>query len=47
MKRKRRKHMEIGETNDKVWPFVLATALLLVWLFAGVGLVIWQYSSLS
>ena len=37
--------MEIGETNDRIWPFILAIDLLLVWVFAGTGFVLWQYSS--
>jgi hypothetical protein len=45
MKRKRRKHKKIGETNDRIWPFILGVALILVWLFAGGILVLWQYSS--
>jgi flagellar basal body-associated protein FliL len=45
MKRKRRKHIEIGETNDRIWPFILIIVMLFVWLFAGVGLMLWQFSS--
>jgi hypothetical protein len=42
--KKKKMQLEIGESNERLWPFILGIALLLFWLLTGLGFVLWRFN---